>query len=86
MRPGDKMTKTVTAKNKLKPPPQTFDEPKYLRRLIEHQTRVCVKLIDNEEVRGVVEFYDLTFIRLTREDGPNLFVFKHDIKYLYELE
>ncbi len=80
------MTKTVTAKNKLKPPEQTFEEPKYLKKLIEKGARVCVKLTNNEEVAGKVEFYDATFIRITRDDGPNLFVFKHDMKYLYEIE
>ena len=30
------------------------------------------------------EDQDESFIRLTRTDGPNLFVYKHDIKYLYE--
>ncbi len=44
-----------------------------------------VRLSDNQEVDGVLEFYDVNFIRLTREEGPNLFLFKHDIKYLYEL-
>lgn len=80
------MTKTVTAKNRLKPPDQTFEEAKYLRRLIERATPVCVKLIDGEEIRGKVEFYDATFIRVTREGAPNLFIFKHDIKYLHEIE
>ena len=59
-------------------------EPQYLRRLIDHGTRVCVKLADNTEFSGVVEFYDQSFIRLTRDNGPNLFVYKHDIKYLVE--
>lgn len=44
-----------------------------------------VRLSDNQEVDGVVEFYDATFIRITRTGEPNLFLFKHDIKYLYEL-
>ena len=44
-----------------------------------------VRLSDNQEVEGIVEFYDATFIRLTREGAPNLFLYKHDIKYLYEL-
>ena len=79
------MTKTVTAKNKLKPPESTFEEAKYLRRLIDQGTTVCVKLVDGEEITGVIEFYDVSFIRLTREGSPNLFVFKHDIKYLYEI-
>jgi hypothetical protein len=42
-------------------------------------------LTDNSEVAGIVEFYDTDFIRLTRENAPNLFLYKHDIKYLYEL-
>jgi len=79
------MTKTVTAKNKLKPPDQTLEEPKYLKKLIEKGAPVCVRLTNNEEILGKVEFYDTTFIRITRDDGPNLFVFKHDIKYLYEV-
>ena len=44
-----------------------------------------VRLTDDEEVDGVIEFYDTGFIRLTREGKPNLFLYKHDIKYLYEL-
>jgi len=68
-----------------KAPEQTFEEVKYLRRLIEEQKTVRVKLSDNQEVEGIVEFYDKNFIRLTRAGEPNLFLFKHDIKYLYEL-
>ena len=33
---------------------------------------------------GTIEYYDHSFIRLTRKDGPNLFIYKHDIKYLVE--
>ena len=44
-----------------------------------------VKLVDGEEVTGTIEYYDNSFIRLTREGAPNLFIFKHDIKYLLEL-
>ena len=43
-----------------------------------------VKLSNNEEVLGVVEYYDASFIRITRAGLPNLFIFKHDIKYLIE--
>ncbi len=72
------------AKSKSKPPEQTFEEPKYLRRLIEHEVPVRIKLSNNEEVSGTIEFYDVSFIRVTRAEGPNLFIYKHDIKYLYE--
>jgi host factor-I protein len=52
--------------------------------LIEHGTRVRVKMEGGEEVAGVVEYYDQSFIRITRDGAPNLFIFKHDIKYILE--
>jgi host factor-I protein len=65
-------------------PEHTFEEAKFLKRLIEHQVPVRVRLSNNEEVSGIVEYYDASFIRITREGEPNLFIFKHDIKYLIE--
>ncbi len=57
---------------------------KYLKQLIESRAPVRLKLADGEEVSGVVEYYDHSFIRITREGAPNLFIYKHDIKYLIE--
>lgn len=62
----------------------TFEEVRYLKYLIDNQIPVRVRMMDNEEVAGTVEYYDTAFIRLTRADGPNLFIFKHEVKYLYE--
>ena len=69
-----------------RPLEQTLEEVKYLKHLIEKKVTVRVKLSDNETVEGVLEYYDQRFIRLTRDGAPNLFIFKHDIKYLYEVE
>jgi len=71
-------------KAKTKAPEQTFEEVKYLRHLVDKALPVVIRLSSNEEVRGVIEFYDSNFIRVTRDDAPNLFLYKHDIKYLYE--
>ncbi|HTR36274.1 MAG TPA: hypothetical protein VMH80_10245 [Bryobacteraceae bacterium] len=71
-------------KAKTKAPEQTFEEVKYLRYLIDNEIPVRIKLSNNEEVAGQIEFYDANFIRVTRHGEPNLFLFKHDIKYLYE--
>ncbi len=68
-----------------RPHEQTLEEIRYLKQLIENKTPVRVKLSDNEIVDGVVEYYDQRFIRITRTGAPNLFIFKHDIKYLYEV-
>lgn len=71
---------------KPRPPEVTHEEVRYIKRLIDEKIPIAVKLADNEIVEGVIEYYDQSFIRITRDDGPNLFIFKHDIKYLYELE
>ena len=69
---------------KTKAPEQTLEEIRFLKRLVENKTRVRIKLGDNEEVSGIIEFYDANLIRVTRDGHPNLFVYKHDIKYLTE--
>ena len=45
---------------------------------------MTIKLRSGELVSGFIEYYDKRFIRLTRQNAPNLFIFKHEIKYLYE--
>ncbi len=74
------------AKSKTKAPEQTFEELNFLRSLVDTQSEVGVRLANNEEFIGKIEFFDTTFIRLTRPNLPNLFVYKHDIKYIFETE
>ncbi len=68
-----------------RPSDRTFEETKYLKHLVEHKIPVLVRLRNNEEFHGTLEYYDATFIRLTRENEPNLFIYKHDVKYLAEM-
>ena len=76
----------------VKPPPaqpptarsNTQQEVAYLRRLIDGLVTVSIKIKGGEEVTGVIEYYDTTFIRLTRQGRPNLFIFKKDILYVTE--
>src|SRR5215475_4505097 len=65
-------------------PETTFREVEYIDRLSKSRTPVVVKLIDGEEVRGWIEYYDKDIIRITRETQPNLFIYKNRVKYLYE--
>jgi len=71
--------------SKIKAPDHTLQEVRYLERLIDDRVPVRVRLSDNSEIDGTIEFYDARFIRITRQGEPNLFLFKHDIKYLYEI-
>lgn len=81
-----KATLAVAGKiSQAKAPDHTFQEARYLRHLVDEQTPIRVRMTGNEEVEGTVEFFDQNFIRLTRIGAPNLFLFKQDLKYLYEL-
>ncbi len=75
---------TPQSKSKSRAPEQTFEEVRYLKYLIDNEVPVRVKLRDNSEIAGTIEYYDHSFVRLTRHTEPNLFVYKHEIKYLYE--
>ena len=66
------------------PPEETSEEAAYLKSLGEKQKPVTVKLADGEVVQGWIEYYDKNMIRLTREQQPNLFIFKHEIMYISE--
>jgi len=71
-------------KGKTPPPEETFEEAAYLKNLGEKQKPVSVKLMGGEVVRGWIEYYDKNMVRLTRDEGPNLFIFKHEIMYIAE--
>jgi host factor-I protein len=74
------------ASSKTKAPEQTFEEVKYLRRLTDSRVTVRLRLTDDSEISGIIEFFDESFLRLTRTGEPNLFIYKHDVKYLWEIE
>ncbi|MDA1316336.1 MAG: RNA chaperone Hfq [Acidobacteria bacterium] len=71
-------------KNAGGPPDETFQEAACLKRLVEERIPIVVRLRTNEEFAGVLEYYDANFIRLTRNQTPNLFIYKHEIKYMRE--
>ena len=66
------------------PPETTFREAEYIGRLSRNRTPIVVKLIDGEQIRGWIEYYDKDIIRITRKTEPNLFIYKNRVKYLYE--
>jgi sRNA-binding regulator protein Hfq len=68
------------------PPEITAAEAFYYLKQMNHKTPMVVILDDGEELRGHIEWYDRGCIKVHREDGPNLLLFKHSIKYLYKQE
>ena len=71
-------------KKKSPPPESTNEEAAYLKRLVEKQTQISLKLVTGETLRGWIEYYDRTMLRLTRQGKPNLFIYKSQIAYLAE--
>lgn len=55
-----------------------------MKSLGDKQKPVTIKLADGEIVQGWIEYYDKNMVRLTRDDKPNLFIFKHEIMYIAE--
>jgi len=68
------------------PPEQTSAEAFYYLKQMNGRTPMVVVLDNDEQLRGHIEWYDRSCIKVNREDGPNLLVFKHSIKYLYKQE
>ena len=63
---------------------QTQAETLYLSQLIQDKTPVIVKLVNDDEILGWIEYYDKSFIRLTRDKAPNVFIYKEQIKFIAE--
>ncbi len=72
-------------RQKTPPPGDTGQEALYLRSLSDRQINVAIKLHDGETVRGWIEYFDDSMLRLTREGKPNLFIYKHQIQTISEV-
>jgi sRNA-binding regulator protein Hfq len=68
------------------PPEQTNAEAFYYLKQMQARTPIVVRLLDGEEIRGWIEWYDKDVLKVNREGAPNLLIPKHAIKYLYKQE
>lgn len=68
------------------PPEQTNAESFYYKKQMDAHTPMVIVLQDNEALHGIIEWYDKNSIKLHRDEGPNLLVLKHNIKYMYKDE
>jgi host factor-I protein len=71
-------------RSKTPPPGETGQEALYLKSLSDRQVIVTVKLRDGEMVRGWIEYFDDSMLRLTRDGQPNLFIYKNQIRTISE--
>jgi host factor-I protein len=69
---------------KVAPPEQTNAENFYYQKQMQSKTPMVIVLCDDEEIHGVIEWYDKNCIKVNRTEGPNLMIYKPSIKYLYK--
>lgn len=73
-------------RRKQTPPEQTNAEEFYYLKQMAAKTPMVVVLLDGEELRGSIEWYDKGSIKLNRQGEPNLLVPKHNIRYMFKEE
>lgn len=68
------------------PPEQTNAEAFYYVKQMQAKTPVVLVLRDGEQIRGILEWYDRHCLKVHRSDGPNLLIYKSNVKYLYKAD
>ena len=68
------------------PPEATNAESFYYLKQMNAKTPMVIIMTDGEEIRGCIEWYDRTCLKVNREGAPNLLIQKHCIKYLFKEE
>ena len=66
------------------PPEQTNAENFYYQKQMQSKTPMVIVLGDGEEIRGMIEWYDKSCIKVNRNGQSNLLVYKPAIKYMYK--
>jgi host factor-I protein len=72
------------AGKKIAPPETTNAENFYYQKQMQSKTAMVVLLRDGEEIRGYIEWYDKSCIKVNRNGQPNLMIYKPAIKYMYK--
>jgi host factor-I protein len=83
---GDRRERAERPANgkKTAPPEQTHAENFYYQKQMQSKTPMVVVLQDDEEIHGVIEWYDKYCLKLNRTGAPNLLIYKPSIKYMFK--
>jgi len=80
----EQMSSGRMQRRKPTPPDQTNAEGFYYVKQMQARTPMVVVLDSGETIRGVIEWYDKSCIKVHRAGEPNLLIFKSYIRYLYK--
>ena len=73
-------------RSKPAPTDNTNAENFYYLKQMNSKTPMVIVMTDGEEIRGCIEWYDRSAIKVNRDGAPNLLIQKRYIKYLYKVE
>jgi host factor-I protein len=83
---ADRAVTRGSVHRKQAPPDQTNAENYYFIKQMQNKTAMVVMLDDGTELSGWIEWYDKDCVKLNRNDGPNLMIYKHCIRYMFKAE
>ena len=66
------------------PPEQTNAESFYYLKQMSNKTRMVIVLKDGEQLRGTIEWYDKSALKVHRSTDPNILLLKDNVKYMYK--
>ncbi|MGE5327630.1 MAG: Hfq-like protein [Deltaproteobacteria bacterium] len=66
------------------PPEQTNAENFYYIKQMQARTPMVVVLETGEKIKGVIEWYDKSCIKVHRSNEPNLLIMKTAVRYMYK--
>jgi sRNA-binding regulator protein Hfq len=66
------------------PPESTSAETFYCVKQKDSKTPVVVRLLDGEEIGGLIEWYDKNCLKIRRLDGSGIVIMKHSIKCIFK--
>lgn len=68
------------------PPDQTNAENFYYVKQMQAKTPMVITLKDGEVLKGSIEWYDRSCLKVNRDGEPNILVYKSNIKYMHKDE
>ena len=74
------------SRRKQVPAEQTNAESFYYLKQMQTKTPMVFILMDGEQIRGYIEWYDRHCLKVNRHKEPNLMIMKQCIKYMYKQE
>ena len=82
----EKMEPRKAQQKRPTPPDQTNAENFYYVKQMQSKTPMVITLKDGEVLKGVIEWYDRSCLKINRDGAPNLLLYKSNIKYMHKDE